>query len=134
MNLARLKDRKITEVIFLSFKCVKFIYLRSAMNTLNHRISRLAWNRHTVSCVILACVSWPLHAATSAVSAGSDHSVALTCEGNVLTWGSNINGQLGDGTLNRRTVPGLVANFNGAVAISAGSEHTLALQSDGTVG
>jgi alpha-tubulin suppressor-like RCC1 family protein len=103
------------------------------MNTLSHRIYRLAWNRHTVSCVILACVSWPLHAATSAVSAGSDHSVALTCEGNVLTWGSNINGQLGDGTLNRRTVPGLVANFNGAVAISAGSEHTLALKSDGTV-
>ncbi len=103
------------------------------MNTLSHRICRLAWNRHTVSCVILACVSWPLHAATSAVSAGGDYSVALTCEGNVLTWGSNINGQLGDGTLNQRTVPGLVANFSGAVAIAAGSEHTLALKSDGTV-
>lgn len=103
------------------------------MNTLSHRIRRLAWNRHAVSCLIVACVSWPLHAATSAVSAGGEHSVALTCEGNVLTWGSNVNGQLGDGTLTRRTVPGLVANFSGAVAISAGSEHTLALKGDGTV-
>lgn len=103
------------------------------MNTLSHRISRLALNFHSVFSVVLVCVSWPLHAATSAVSAGGEHSVALTCEGNVLTWGSNVNGQLGDGTLTRRTVPGLVANFSGAVAVSAGSEHTLALKGDGTV-
>lgn len=103
------------------------------MNSLSHRVYRLACNRRTVSCLILACVSWPLHAATSAVFAGGEHSVALTCEGNVLTWGSNVNGQLGDGTLTRRTVPGLVANFSGAVAVSAGSEHTLVLKGDGTV-
>ena len=38
----------------------------------------------------------------TALAAGMDYSVALLADGTVLTWGGNTNGQLGDGTTNRR--------------------------------
>jgi len=38
-----------------------------------------------------------------AIAAGGDHSMALTVNGTVLTWGYNNNGQLGDGTKNNNS-------------------------------
>ena len=72
------------------------------------------------------------------IAAGADFSVALLSDGKVATWGYNSAGQLGKGTPNNLTTPGLVW-FNGLVlgktvtAIAAGKYHCLALCSDGTV-
>ncbi|WP_324611983.1 InlB B-repeat-containing protein [Bifidobacterium asteroides] len=76
------------------------------------------------------------------VSAGTDHSLALGSDGNVYAWGSNGNGQLGDGTRtdkntpvrvktpDRSTYPDLPADFT-YLQVSAGAYHSLALGSDG---
>jgi len=82
-----------------------------------------------------------------AVSAGGNHSLALRSDGTVWSWGSNEQGQLGDGR------DGVGANSNnpvrvvtaaldgdggqlalsGVTAIGAGRDHSLALKADGTV-
>ena len=55
--------------------------------------------------------------------------------GNILAWGANGAGQLGNGTFSfgATVTPGQVLNLTGAAAISAGSYHSLALLSDGSV-
>jgi len=83
---------------------------------------------------------------TLAVSAGSQHSLALTVDGSIWAWGGNSNGQLGDGTSTDRpwpvqvmTVVGLaddrplLAILHSVIAVSAGDRHSLALLADGTV-
>jgi alpha-tubulin suppressor-like RCC1 family protein len=73
---------------------------------------------------------------TIAVAAGSAHTLALKSDGTVLAWGSNANGQLGDGTTVSRLSPAQVSGFgpgSGIVAIAAGSAFSLAVKSDGTV-
>jgi len=42
------------------------------------------------------------------ISAGEDHAVALKKDGSLWAWGFNTTGQLGDGTQNNRSTPGLV--------------------------
>jgi len=69
-----------------------------------------------------------------AIATGWNHTIALTSDGKVWTWGSNDHGQLGDGTLVDNKTPFLVSSLSGSiVAIAGGSHHTLALKSDGTV-
>jgi alpha-tubulin suppressor-like RCC1 family protein len=80
-----------------------------------------------------------------AVSAGGDHSLALTSTGRVLAWGGNSYGQLGDanstgpekciGHERCSTTPVKVKLPEGtkAVAVSAGDRHSLALTSTGHV-
>lgn len=68
-----------------------------------------------------------------AIAAGSDHTVALSDDGTVWTWGNNSNGQLGDGTTTQRLTPVQVINLTGVTAIAAGSAHTVVLKNDGTV-
>ena len=70
-----------------------------------------------------------------AVSAGWDHSLALTRSGQVYAWGSRSHGQLGDGS--RKTgqpaaEPMLVPGLADIKAIAAGGQHSLALRKDGT--
>ncbi len=74
-----------------------------------------------------------------AISASNKRTVALKLDGTVWAWGSNQNGQLGNGTTNQSNVPVQVVGSGGAgvlsdvVAIAAGGDHTVALKSDGTV-
>jgi alpha-tubulin suppressor-like RCC1 family protein len=42
------------------------------------------------------------------ISGGEDHAVALKKDGSLWAWGFNTTGQLGDGTQNSRSTPGLV--------------------------
>jgi hypothetical protein len=56
------------------------------------------------------------------VSAGNYHSLALKCDGTVVAWGGNDDGEC--------DVP---EGLNNVVAISAGGMHNLALKADGTV-
>jgi len=75
----------------------------------------------------------------TSVSMGGDHSSAVTSEGRLFTWGSNTNGQLGDGTiLNISTPTDITSQFNlavGEIIISAslGTKHSLAVTSEGRV-
>jgi len=40
-----------------------------------------------------------------AIAGGGDHTIALKTDGTVWAWGSNWTGQLGDGTITRRSSP-----------------------------
>lgn len=71
------------------------------------------------------------HAAT--LAAGDSHSLAIKDDATVLAWGSNLHGQLGDGTRQDRSEPGPVADLTEVVAVAAGKEFSLALRRDGTV-
>ena len=70
-------------------------------------------------------------------STNGDSSLAVGSDGNAYAWGSNGNGQLGDGTQTMRTTPVMVGKPAGApadftyVQVSAGTDHSLALGSDG---
>jgi alpha-tubulin suppressor-like RCC1 family protein len=71
-----------------------------------------------------------------ATSAGGAHSLTLNSDGTVLAWGSNANGQLGDGTTTPQLLPVGVSGLghgSGVVAIAAGGGHSLALKADGSV-
>ncbi|GAA4888355.1 hypothetical protein GCM10023237_02030 [Streptomyces coeruleoprunus] len=77
------------------------------------------------------------------IAAGASHSLAVLSDGTARAWGSNSNGQLGDGTTTGRTLPVAVcavgatdcaANpLTGVSSIDAGFSHSLAVLSDRTV-
>jgi len=70
----------------------------------------------------------------TAVSAGrGDHTCAITVAQTTYCWGSNVSGQLGDGTLIASAIPVLVALPAGIrfVTVSPGGQHTCALTPDG---
>lgn len=62
-----------------------------------------------------------------AIAAGESHSMALREDGKVFTWGNNMFGQLGDGTLISRTIPGEVIGLPKIAAIAACGGFSLAL-------
>jgi len=69
-----------------------------------------------------------------AIAAGSYHTCAVTGTGGVKCWGTNENGQVGDGSVQRRSIPVDVVGLTGGVqALSAGVGHTCALTMGGGV-
>lgn len=67
----------------------------------------------------------------SAVSAGGFHTLALSNDGTVWSWGDNGGGQLGNGTTS--SLPKKVLGLSNIVAISSGYYYSTALKADGTV-
>lgn len=75
----------------------------------------------------------PPLAGAAQVVAGSHHTCARMLDGTVRCWGRNYEGQLGDGTMERRTVPTLVAGLTDVEALSARAGHTCARTREGAV-
>lgn len=78
--------------------------------------------------------SWPTQITTlrnqkvKCLRAGQEHSVALTLDGGVFTWGSSACGQCGHGTEGREMLPRKVMELMGTevTQIGAGYRHTMA--------
>lgn len=68
-----------------------------------------------------------------AVAGGLGHSLALDGDGTVWAWGSNDEGQLGDGTTVSRVAARKVPGLSGVTALAAGLYTSFALKADGTI-
>src|ERR1043165_5070022 len=75
-----------------------------------------------------------------AIAAGGDHSLAIDRSGTIYAWGSDSEGQLGNGaTTGNQSSPQTVQQVGGgsalakALAVAAGARHSMALLADGTV-
>ena len=66
-------------------------------------------------------------------TAGDHHTLALQPDGTLWAWGSNLYGQLGDGTTTQQVRPVGVLPVHDWAVISAGRAHTLAVRKDGTL-
>ncbi len=67
------------------------------------------------------------------IAAGIGHTCVLRRTGQVLCWGFNQDGQLGDGTTNSRVGPLPVADLDDAVEIAAAGNFSCARRRNGTV-
>jgi alpha-tubulin suppressor-like RCC1 family protein len=67
------------------------------------------------------------------ISSGSDYTCARAQSGAGYCWGSNLSGQLGDGTTTSRFVPTPIAGGIGFVEITAGYLHTCGRTQSGAV-
>jgi alpha-tubulin suppressor-like RCC1 family protein len=67
------------------------------------------------------------------IAAGYDHAVAMKTDGTVWAWGSNNNGQLGNGTTTGSVTPVQVSGISGVAAVAAGYFDSVALKIDSTV-
>ena len=67
------------------------------------------------------------------ISALKFHRLALKTEGTLWSWGSNQNGQLGDGTYIDKNVPTQIGTATNWQSISGGEGHSLGVKTDGTL-
>ena len=73
------------------------------------------------------------------IAVGSNHSLAVTSAGNVLAWGFNTEGQLGDNTISDRSLPKKVNNSDNTgylqniIEVAGGLFFSAALDANGNV-
>jgi alpha-tubulin suppressor-like RCC1 family protein len=88
-------------------------------------------------CTVAEATCKPEHylSEVTAVAAGQAHSLALRSAGNVVAWGSDTDGQLGNGSTINSSVPTEVQGLpeEPVIAIAAGYHHSLALLKSGKV-
>ena len=65
-------------------------------------------------------------------SGGLYHSLSICNDKTLMAWGSNTEGQLGDGTNTDSNIPVQVANLTDVIRVAAGKYHSIALKGDGT--
>ena len=67
------------------------------------------------------------------IACGGCHTIGLSPNGEVFTWGRGANGQLGHGDRNNRNVPTKVESLSREtiVKVACGDEHTAAVTSEG---
>jgi alpha-tubulin suppressor-like RCC1 family protein len=70
------------------------------------------------------------------VTAGDSYSAAVRADGTVWAWGSDVFGNLGDGTTSSplsQPVPTQVPRLNGVLSVVSAGEHTLAIRAENFV-
>jgi alpha-tubulin suppressor-like RCC1 family protein len=67
------------------------------------------------------------------IAAGAEHGTGTRSNGNILTWGRNQYGQLGQGDLLNRSSPTQVGALTNWSIPHAGNQHTVAVKTDGTL-
>lgn len=67
------------------------------------------------------------------ISAGDQHTCVVRKTKQILCWGSNWSGELGDGSQEKRVVPSQVQLIDDATAVVAGHGHTCARRESGKV-
>ena len=69
------------------------------------------------------------------ITAGCNHTLCITADGSLFSWGDNEFGQLGVGDTEDRHVPTLVTGLQGkrVVHVVAGEVHTICTTADGSV-
>lgn len=81
----------------------------------------------------LSGTSYPVFA-NPTLGTGISHTCTLTVQHTVKCWGSNQQGQLGDGTKNPHSVASIVENSpTHTLVVVGGTSHSCALDGDGTV-
>lgn len=78
-------------------------------------------------------VAVPSLSGVTAISAGDFFVCAVLASAGAACWGSNTDGQLGDGTMNDSTTPVTVSGLMGVAALSARYGHACAVMLDGHV-
>lgn len=107
--------------------------LKRASKRKKATIKRNIANLGTLTKNIAACLNGDYESPTP-LALGKFHSCAIRNTGQVSCWGSNSDGQLGDGTTTNSSSPVDVVGLSGSsIAISAGHSHSCAVSSDGRV-
>jgi alpha-tubulin suppressor-like RCC1 family protein len=75
----------------------------------------------------------PLGHAVAQVSAGSEHACAVKTDGTLWCWGTNDDGQIGNGTRAMVTTPFHVAALHDVTRVRAGARTTCAALADGSL-
>ena len=76
---------------------------------------------------------WKSNASYLTASARTYTSMMTKNDNNVLSWGRNNNGQLGDGSTTDRATPAQIYGLNNVKEVSIGGYSAMALKNDGTV-
>ena len=82
---------------------------------------------------VAAASNWADQPGIREVSSGWGYNVAIKEDGSLWAWGSNGDGQLGDGTTTDRHVPVRIGTDSGWASVSAGDSHTMAIKTDGSL-
>lgn len=67
------------------------------------------------------------------ITAGGQHTCALTAAGRVYCWGDNLRGQVGEPSVRATSMPTPIASSDVFVDVAAGGLHTCAVRTDGAI-
>ncbi|MCX7736025.1 MAG: T9SS type A sorting domain-containing protein [Candidatus Kapabacteria bacterium] len=67
------------------------------------------------------------------IACGYTHTVAIKEDGTLWAWGSNVFGQLGDGTTQDKSTPTQIGTATNWQSVACGNRHTIAIKGDGTL-